>query len=293
MAFAVVASGIQAGEESTDRAADSRWIPGLAIKSRGHFQEREGTVETLERGLVESTSTAASWSIGLDLELASPVVANLPGRPRLFVHGGPLLTIDSEDPVANEADPGRPVIQEIPPQGTRPLAGVTGRGSATRAEARPLAWSAGAGIAFETVLNDLTIRLKPSLEWHYQRDRIRVSFTDAEVVGAGTECLPCRLIFIDSTSIQDYHSVGPGLELEFDVSRLSEQFTLTFFTSFSALALVSGRNALESTTRGWTIDGQPDLARIPPQSTVTSRYRREVWHYQAGLGVRVRWFPEY
>jgi len=291
MAVAGAASGVQASDEAVDLAAEARWIPGLAITSRGSFQDRAGTVETLERGFVESTSLAAGWSIGLDFELASPVIANLPGRPRLFAHGGPRLAFDTEDPVANEGDPGKPVVVELPPVGQRPLAGVTGRGSATRVETRPLAWSAGAGIAFETALYDLTIRLKPSFEWHFQRDRLRASFTDAEVAGfSATECTPCRLIQIDSTSIQDYHSLGPGLEVEFDVARLTEQFSITAFTTFHALALVSGRNATQTTTRGWTINGAPDTMRA--DSTVTSRYRREVWHYQAGVGVRIRWFPE-
>lgn len=289
--------------EQAPHAAAERWLPGIAVNSTGFFQERSGSVDSFDvddmgnrtplRGKFGGDSNAVFWSMGLDAELMSPATTVIPGAPRLFVHGGAVLSFDNEDPVANDDDPGKPEVKSLPPSGIKPLSGVTGTGSATRIETRPLIWSAGLGVAFETRLGELPLRIKPSVEWQFQRDRIRASLGHAEVEGITPDrCTPCRLLFIDSTTTEDYHSIGPGLELEIDAARLSEDLVLTVFTTTQALAVIGSREARFSKSAVWMTDGVPSTVRVPPTSTVQSDYKRDRWNFRAGVGIRVRWYPE-
>lgn len=284
--------GARADADETQVESDAqRWLPGLAVTSSGFFQERSGSVTSVERGTSLGDSNAVLWSMGLDAELMAPAVRVIPGSPRIFTHVGALLSFDKEDPVANEDDPGRPEVKVLQPSGIRPFSGVTGTGSATRIETRPLMLSAGLGVAFQTQLGGLVLRLKPSVEWQFQRDRIRAALGHAEVEGPMPDfCTPCRLLFIDGTATEDYHSIGPGLELEVDAARLGENLVLSVFTTTHALAVIGSRETEFAKTQEWTTDGAPSVGRAP--STVVSTYRRDRWQFRAGIGLRVRWFPE-
>ena len=265
-----------------------RWIPGLGLASTGFVNERRGRVDSVEDGLKIGDSRAVFWSLALDADLLSPVFFDLPLAPRLFVHGGPTFILDNEDPVANIDDPGPPRVVTV---GTRrPVSGVTNQGSATRAETRGLGWSAGAGVAFELEVMDLRFRVKPSIEWQWQKDRVRAQLTEAVSNGVNVnECIPsCRLLQIDETTNEEYHSLGPGIEIEFDGARLSDHLVLNVFASTHALAILGDRRTRIESTGSWTTDGAP--AGVP-DSTVTSTYIRDRWNYRFGVGLRLRWLP--
>ena len=66
---------------------------------------------------------------------------------------------------------------------------------------------------------------------------------------------------------------------------------LTFYTAVHALAVIGSRSGSLSATGTWTTDGGPSN-RVPPTSTVDSRYVRDRWSFRWGVGVRLRWFPE-
>jgi hypothetical protein len=292
---ALCPAGSRAEEEAAgddpfgERDASSLWLPGLGITSTGFVMERRANVESVERGRFLGDSRAVVWSMGVDADVLSPSMEFVPMAPRAFVHGGASISFDREDPVANDDDPGTPEITEV---GTRtPVSGVKNLGSATKVETRALSWTAGAGLAFEFQVDDLRFRVKPSVEWLWQRDRVRSQLSDAQSVGGDpAECNPCRLLRIDATTNEKFHSVGPGLEIEVDGARLSEHVVMTVFGAIQALTVVGrGDKSTLSSTGTWMTNGMPSGI---PDSTVNSEYERDRWSYRFGVGVRFRWFPE-
>ena len=281
-----------AWSEEDERSSADRWIPGVGIRSEGIVNPRQGSVESLERGRVEGDSQTLFWAMGLDLHLQSPELEMVPFAPRFFVRGGAHLGFDNEDPLANEGNPGVPAVVAVGQGGTLAADAVENLGSATRVETRPLLWSAGAGLAFDVEVMDLRFRVKPSVEWMWQKDRLRAVMSDAETDSTGTPplCDPCRLISIDKTTSEAYHSIGPGLELEFVAGRIHEKVVMTVFTGFQAMAIIGSRESTFRATGAWSnSDGSP-VDR--PDSTVTSEYERDRWNYRFGVGVRFHWEPE-
>lgn len=267
-----------------------RWLPSIGIRSEGIVNGREGDVDSVERGFEDGDVRALYWSMGLDMDVLSPTVDIVPLAPRFFVRAGVHMTFDNEDPLANEGNPGTPRIVTI--GASRPIGAVKNLGSATRVESRPLAWSAGAGMAFDVEVFDLRFRVKPSIEWMWQKDRLRTALSHAETDSTATvpQCDPCRLLAIDTTTTEEYHSIGPGIELEFTAARLYDDVVMTVFTGFNALALLGNRQTTFRGTGSWINDDGTDPG--VPDSTVTSRYDRDTWSYRFGVGVRFRWEPE-
>ncbi len=294
--LSALASGLPAGSHAQPASSGdpfendsaSRWMPGIGITGMGLVNDRSGSVESDERGLFRGDSRAVYWSMGIDADVLSPALEFLPLAPRLYVHGGPHMNFDNEDPLVNDDNPGVPRVVRI---GFRmPVVSVNNLGSATKVEARALGWSAGAGFAFDAAIGDLHFRIKPGIEWLWQKDRLRTQLSAAASVGGDPlECAPCRLLHIDTTTTEEFHSLGPSLEVEFDGARVSENVMLTVFTSIQALALLGSRTSDLSGTGTWTTNGVDSGI---PDSTVTSKYKRDRWSYRFGVGIRFRWFPE-
>ena len=272
--------------------SDARWIPAISLLTAGNFEGRKGTLESQERGRFDDDSAFALWSVAFSTELSTPAWSALPGRPRMFMHADVVAVFDPEAPVVNDGDPGplRIVTQRPDGGGLAPLNGVQGRGSTLRAQANPLALSAGAGVAFRTEIWERSLHIKPSIEWFWQQEQIFGTLGEAESEGANPEfCGPCRTLFTSDSRKNDFHSLGPGLELELDAARISD-FVMTVFVSGRAYHILGGRKVAFESTGTWMVDGAPSTVRA--DSTLTANYEREPWHFQAGIGVRVRWLPE-
>lgn len=279
-------------DDETRQRTDSGWIPAFSLLTAGNFEGRDGTIESQERGRFRDDSVFALWSLSFSTELSTPAWSDLAGRPRMFVHADVVTLFDPEAPVVNDADPGPlRVLSQLPGGGgLAPLAGVQGRGSSLRAQADTLALSAGAGITFHADLWERSLRIKPSIEWFWQQEQIIATLAEAESEGANPDfCGPCRTLFIRDSRRNNFHSLGPGLELELDAARISD-FVLTVFASGRAYHILGDRKVAFESTGTWMVEGSPSEVR--PDSTFTSSYKREPWHFQAGIGVRLRWLPE-
>ena len=116
------------------------------------------------------------------LELMTPGIQALPGRPRFFVHGDAGALFGVEHHVARERAPSHlpPLTADDPPylrlaeNFIEPA--VSGIGSETTAEVQPLLVTAGGGIAFTVDLWGRRFRIKPSLE--YMREEIDFTGSD-------------------------------------------------------------------------------------------------------------------
>lgn len=216
------------------------------------------------------------------LDISSPELSPAMGRPRIFAHADVGVTIDSEDPVVSEGDPGDPPVFD--PVFHRFVAEIDHKGSSIRAEANPLLLSGGIGVAFAFEALDRTFYVKPSVEWAYQRDTVRVRVGAARrQTGSGTAC-PCTTLFLQAQADRGYHSLGPGLEVEVEAARAGD-FLIGVFVSGRAYAILGSRESQVSATASWNPPTRPD-------STFTAIYEREQWHYRFGGGLRISWAPE-
>jgi len=288
--YAVAAASIPcaAQVEHTVAREKSRWIPGLSVMSGLQIQDREATIENAERGLVAGDSTAVFGFIGLSAELATPALPRVPGRARLFVHGDASLTFDSLEAVASQGAPG-PLEEKGPPTNPNappPVAAVTGQGSAVKVRAQPLMLSAGAGVAFTLEVWQRVFRIKPSLEWQWQKEEVTSQLGVAESLvdppGDPRATCPCRKVFVQSSTRRGFHSIGPGLEIEMDTARAGP-FMLSLYTSGQAFHVLGDRTVELTGTRAFD-DGSRNVSFV-------SSYERLPWHYRVGAGLRFRWVP--
>lgn len=281
------AEGWDASPEEIRAAQARRWVPAVSIIGGALRHGRQGQVDSAEFGLIQGDSIAVAGFVGLSAELSTPAVTAVPGRPRLFAHADVSLSFDSNEGLANQANPGRPIV---PPINNFPALGVQNLGSALRSEIEPVVFSAGAGVAFSLAVGERNIRIKPSIEWLWQEDKLTSLFSLAEGAGANPDfCSPCRTVFIDSSRTHGFHSLGPGLELELEAARIQD-FMFSIFLGTQAYRVL-GNNRVKSQDIGvWMTDGQPSIGRA--DTVLNTEYERERWHYRFLVGLRLHWFPE-
>ena len=278
--------------EATDEASrlkqrSERWVPAGSIFTMGMPDKRVAQASSDTMPDQEGDSTGFPWSLGLSGEIATPVIADLPGRPRLYAHGDVSWAFDTEEPVVSSGDPGAPPFS---PSSANPVVEtIENVGSAVRIEAKPLVLSGGVGAVFSFEAFERDFRLRPSIEWIYRRDTINTVLGSGENEVAGNLCGPCRTLFIQAQTEKGFHSLGPGIELEVDAARTGD-FLIGFFGAFRAYRVLGDRKADLVSTGAWErTDGQP-TARA--DTVFRTRYEREPWSYRFGLGIRFLWSPE-
>lgn len=271
-----------------------RWVPGFSFFSMGLVGERSATTSNEVLGMQQGDSVGFPWSVGGSLELASPVVADLPGRPRLYIHGDAAYAFDIEDPVVSTGDPGEPPDFLSSNDANQVVQAIENVGSAARVEAEPLVLSGGVGAVFEFERWERTFRIRPSLEWIYRRDSLKTVLGLAEVVSSDdpdnpSKCDPCRTLFLEAQTEKGYHSLGPGLEIEAEAGRFRD-FLLSVYASGRAYRILGDRTAEIAPAGKWVRDDGLPTSRADTVNRV--RYEREPWHYRFGVGLRFLWWPE-
>lgn len=294
-----------AGPARAGDPADARWLPALSIQTGIFVNERTGEASSVERGIIDGQSTQLYGAFGSSAQLSTPRLALIPGRPRFFARADVYFSADDKESLASEGVPENPLVRFG--DGYNLEAGaveqVVGRGTALRTQSEPLVLGAGVGLSLETEVLGRKLRFKPSIEWMFQRDEIRLEFSDVEGNGTALDrCQPqCRAVSIRAQDTQAYHSLGPGAELDYDVGRAGA-FRVSVFTRFQALAILGEKTSRLEARGSWftrtvdRIDGRDVITSIDPASgradtTVSSRYEREAWTYFAGAGFRVYWDP--
>lgn len=291
-AFAVDELAAEFGTDSS--ALDRRWIPSFSIFTMGGVDQRAAQMSSADTSVVPSgipldrdgESRGIPWTSGVTLDIASPVILDLPGRPRLFAHADIAYTYDLDDPVVSQGDPGEPPFL---PETSQFLRAIENVGASVRVEGKPLTFSGGFGTVFSFEAMDRGFRVRPTLEWMYRRDTMKNVLASGENEIDDITCGPCRLLFVKSQTEKGFHSLGPGIELEADVGRAGD-FMIGMYGAFRAYYLVGDRKANLRSTGSWRrLDDQPTTRA---DSTLVSRYEREPWHYRFGVGFRVLWSPE-
>lgn len=301
-AMAVAQGGASAAERDL---ADSRWIPSLTIQTGINVNKREGEVSSIERGSLDGKTTQMFGAFGSSLQVETPRLSFIPSQPRFFARADIIYSADDKESLASEGVPDNPVAKLG--DGYNLEAGVVeqvvGRGSALRPQAEPLILAGGLGLSFQTEVLGRKLRIKPSVEWMFQRDEISLEFSDVE--GNGNDpnrCQPeCRAVSINAQDTKGYHSVGPGMELDYDTGRAGD-FRVSIFSRFSAMAIVGDRESRLVAAGSWftrtveRINGENVITSIDPatgraDTIVSSRYKRDMWSYVAVAGFRIYWDP--
>lgn len=284
-----IAAPVWAAEESAGAArADRRWIPGGSIFTSGHVEDRAARMSSDASVDKPDQSRGLPWSVGITADLATPVLFDLPGRPRFFVRADVGYTADVDDPVSSQGSPGAAPFE--PDVAVPSVEGIENVGSSVRVEARPLLFSGGVGSVFQFDAFDRGFRLRPSLEWMYRRDTMRTVLGGGETESTTSNlCTPCRTLFIESQTEKGFHGLGPGIELEADVGRMRD-FQVGFYGFFRAYYMIGDRKANLAATGQWErSDGQPTSRA---DTVFRTQYEREPWDYRFGVGIRVLWSPE-
>jgi hypothetical protein len=269
-------------------ALDRQWIPSLSLSFAGLPENRSAQANSDTSGFQDGESVGFPWTVGGDLELASPVIYAHSLKPRITLHAGVGGVFDSEDPVTSLGEPGSPPLES--PFQSVPEA-IENIGSAVRVQAKNWIVNGGVGLVLELEALDRRIYLRPSLEWTYRKDEVRAILGggEAESLTPAGLCDPCRTLFIKSETEKGYHSLGGGLEAEVDGTRVGD-FELRFYLSGRFYRVLGDRKTSLSPSGSWErSDGLPTSR---PDTVFDIEYERDPWHYRFGAGIRLLWMPE-
>lgn len=274
-------------------------------------------------GPVVGDSRFVAPTMGLSLELSTPGLSFLPTRPRLFAHidgrvdfaykRSTARFLSPEDLVAENASPDLPLPFSDPhfQEGGFDPNSIRGQGTKVEGELLPWMYGGGVGVAFTMEVFERRLRIKPSAE--YLHTEMRATGTVNRAVTAfpgdsvpGSVRQQARFIFIEleGQKTQEFHMLGPGLEIEMDTLRLGPAM-LSLFANARAYTILGDREI--SFTVSETIenpavgrDGNPfPISLAPPPNghgvqTASSDFSLVLpeWNYDLGLGLRFRWLPE-
>ncbi len=267
-------SGASAAEP-TEVDESTRWVPSLAITSGLIADGSRGQVSsTVRPGAFGSGSQLAPW-LGGSLEIMSPAWASSrAGRPRAFIHAGLAANFGFERDLAKEGSPGGFIAPTIPGIANDDL--VQGQGSTTSAQPAGFQATAGAGVAFTLDTSWRRIRIKPSVEYLLEQIDVRGRVHRARV---NDPAIPSYDLFaITGIETEYFHGIGPGLEIEADISRAGP-FVVALLASGGAYYVLGDRyvgfSAVDATAT----------------ENATFEYRKHPWSYRAHVGFRFRWAP--
>jgi hypothetical protein len=233
------------------------------------------------------------------LEIMTPGLQGVPGRPRAFAHGGAGTAFSFTRNVAKEGIPG-PI--QFPAPAARVGEGeVKGIGSKTAGTVKTPVFSAGIGPAFTLDAFERRLRIKPSVEWMRQEFEVtgRLVRVYRKDTGKGSSCPggvcpPASSFFlqepidIKTSDTKTFHGIGPGLEVEMDAGRAGP-VVMSLFVAGQAYYMLGDREVHLVGT-----DTISDPVMVPTEQTVSADFDFNIhqWSYQGGLGVRFRWVPE-
>lgn len=268
----------QAAADQQDQTARG-WTPRIAIGGGIVSHESDGTVSSSVRPSADSTNERVNGPLVTgELELMTPGLVRLPGRPRFFASVGVSADLGQAKDIAREGAPDE--FTPDPTPGLRPDT-VGGQGSATRVENAGLILQANAGVSFTVEVGERRLELKPSFAYARWEREIEGVVHHVEAIDASGFGPPFRFIAIRETVDETFHAIGPGFDLDYHTGRLGP-FDSSIFIGFRALHLLGDDDVSFS---GAYSDALGD-------ATASWRYEPERWHYLGRAGLALRWSPD-
>ena len=284
-ALLLVASSFSLPSLASASDEENPWIPAISGSTGVYSQSMDarGSSSPAARPSISGDTNMLFPFLGLTAELSTPKLP-LPGAPALFIRGGVDFSIASTWNVAKEGSVGKVEVPRTPIGGFPSAEGVSGTGTTASAEPNLANYKAALGASFEFTALDRTLRIRPSVEYRYDAINYRLRMKDADEI-SGALC-PCAIASLSQHKGSDYHSIGPGLELEMDAVR-SGPIMVSVFASTQAYYLLGNENT------SFNLSGvyEPSLPANEPV-TANANFERDTWSFQAGVGLRFRWLPE-
>jgi len=227
--------------------------------------------------------------VGGQIELMTPGIQALIGRPRGFFQVGFDVSFGVEYDTALEGDLGdmgddirRPIF--IPTV-------IEGQGSETALSIRSPIFTAGAGIAFTAEIWGRRVRLKPSFQW--MRQEVEMSGrTNVPILLSydGSNDSVYQMVYLKADKTLVWHGIGPGLELEVDAVRTGP-ITVSLAFYVNAYYLLGNKDIEMTATE--ELQAFPTVPPLPPQPiSSTYTYEQKDWSFRGGVALRFRFLPE-
>jgi hypothetical protein len=247
--------------------------------------DREGPLRPSDNG----TDTAVSPYVGGQLQIMSPTLEFVPGRPRVFASGDVIALFGADRRIAKEGNPkGVGLPEDVQGPAGTPEEALTGRGSSTNAEVQTFGVGAQLGLAFPFDVGKRRIWVKPSAGWlHYD-----VDITGRVVAGFKVNARPeIREIDLSASASQTLDAIGPGLEIELETGRFGPIGSSLFLAAYGYRVLGSRTTHLKD-EKLCPPCPEPDDGLGPDLYTARWSWEADPWVYRCGLGFRLHWLGE-
>ena len=279
LVISVASVAAAANDRRGERNDDQKWLPGLAIMMTLAGQGTDSSLQSNVRPtddpgqLIEESQVVLFPSIGGSLELMSPVMVNLPGKPRAFVHADllPIMTTDRKLAFEGAAGPF-----SFPPAVFFPEEAIEGQGSRTNLDLAALAYGAGAGVAFSFDWLGREFRLKPSVEYYRYSGTFRGIVSRA--FKSANDLPPERLVQLEFRERRTWDAIGGGIELEVKVIETRR---------LDGVAFLVGKGFSPIGDR--SISGTVTNPATPVDDVARFTYKASPYLYNFGVGFRLRW----
>ena len=265
--------------------------PGPAINGRNPANPPSPVVSpTPFANNAASNANSVSPNMGVTLELMTPALDIVPGKPRVFAAFEILPTYASELTVAlSGAATELRAPENLEPQFFSVNA-IEGSGSRVTAEVMTTVLAANLGPAFAFEYRDRVLRLKPSVAWLrwgvITEGKSLDAFKNDPVVFQNQEPLYgsfIRNVDVRGRSSGFFNAVGPGLELEIELGRRGDFRPVMYASGFAYRTV--GEDTIVYQGSSGTINDTLG------QATYLATYTFQVddWSYRAAIGFRLRW----
>jgi hypothetical protein len=289
--------------QRTRRVRELRPNPPPQFRERIVFENIDAPI----RPSVDGEDVMLAPFVAGSVELMTPGLQMIPGKPRFFVRGDAGAAFGTERHIARERAPGPLPEGKLP--GVPNLLvldtgfiedAVGGIGSETTAETQPLTIAAGAGIAFSFDAFGRRFRVKPSAEYLREEVDFTGIVSSAQLFDTGAQAadgitqkdslfMPIQL---RGSASEVFQGVGAGLELEMDTLRAGP-FMITLFVGAQGVKLL-GDTEVEFSDEQILVN-PPLVTPLRPNNQPISaewKFEKDPWMYSGGVGVRFRFIPE-
>ncbi|MDP6979259.1 MAG: hypothetical protein QF570_11760 [Myxococcota bacterium] len=287
--------------EATDEL--DRWVPSLTTGLGMLMQDISGDIGSTDllgpfdhtSEVINPISVVRPPTSGEDLTLTPLFCAGLefmtpglraipfapeievPGAPRLFVHGEVIPAFGLTYRTAKEGDPSpnRIGAPYFPPNNLISERVVFGQGSVIESQVQQWSYAAGAGIAMTLDVFGRRFRLKPSFEWMTEKVQMTGEARRAVAVIAEPRVVTdFRYEVFKAAKTKRFHGLGVGLEFELDTRRAGPFLLSVFGNARGYRFMGSGKIRAKASN----IHGEE----------VTYQIKRDRYGYRATTGIRLR-----
>jgi hypothetical protein len=234
LASCMAPEGVFAGEAGQGDPA-SRWRPALSVAFDVYDDDAKGEIESAIRFSAKGDDPKTLVLFRIGAELMTPAVDPIWGDPRFFATIGGQFMPDQTKLVTGAGDK----VNSVNPEEDIAAGGqqLRGEGSDLKQDFLNESWYMGVGIVYTVPFAGIDVLFKPKVEYMGERIEVRGRIVEAFEPTPGV----FNVVRVDESKKQTFHSMGPGLELEF-VLKSTGWLGVSVFGDFRVLWNVGDRD---------------------------------------------------